>query len=216
MARSFPHLIYFGMRGRIELNQLHTGPSDESSGENTESRLALRRILPWSVDLTGWVRVTIPPREDLELSLDQSVYPPGLLTIATEQRTAVAVAFGVRELWPRLIVAEELLYESPRTDQAAVSPGNLEGNKLDLSLATRVRLHRRLWLLLTAGVTEVFFGPNAGSGFSTSAAANCRMSGYDITTYACQQVEFGWGVPTAAGNYWLVVPHGSAGLEVNL
>ncbi len=216
MIRSFPHLIYFGVRGHIELNQQQKQPLDDFGNEVAEPQKPTHRLLPWALELSGWMRVTVPPREALMMTLDQRVYPPGELTIALAQRPAVAVAMGVRELWPRLILAQELLYESPRTDQSAVSPANLEGHKLDLSLAARIRLRRRLWLLLTAGLTGMFFGSDAGSGFTSDWDAQCRASGYDVTTLACQKIEGGWGLPSAAGSYWLVIPHGSAGLEVNL
>jgi hypothetical protein len=216
MARSVPHTLYLGARGRIELGQLHEMQGDEIAGDSFEPRTLPSRALPWALDITGWVRLLVPPRDALVLTLDRRVYEPGLLTLPLGMRPAVAVALGVRELWPRLVIAEELLYETPRIDPAAASPMNLDGHKLDLSLAARLRVQRRLWLLLSLGVTGVLFGSDAGTRFDSQLAAACRASGYDVTTAACQEVQNGWAMPTAAGSYWLVVPHGSAGLEVNL
>lgn len=213
ISRSFPHLAYFGIRGRVEISQVQPQYTEEGALIETPSP---RRFVPYAVDLTGWVRLNVPTREVLLLSMERRLYAPGQLTIQTAQRPAVALAFGVRQLWRQLLLAEELLYESSRTDPTAVTPGNLEAHKLDLSLAARVRLQRRVWLLLSVGVTGYIFGADAGSGFSTDQVTACRASGYDINTEACQRVQSGWGVPTAAGAYSLIVPHGATGIELNL
>ncbi len=215
-ALGFPHTIYVGIRGRKKTGIPSLSQTGELTSEVSEASPRLRRSKLRMIDLTGWLRLTVPTREDLVLSLEQRIFAPSELTIPLEQRPAVALAFGIRQIFPRFFLAQELLYESPRTSAAAVSPANLEGHKLDLSLATRLRLQRRLWLLLTVGVTGVFFSKDAGSGFSSALAATCRTSGYDVTTSACQNVQDGWAVPPAAGAYWLVQPHGSTGLELNL
>jgi hypothetical protein len=213
MARSFPHLAYFGARGRIEVTPIPVVASDDGSLTETP---AGRRFSPYAVDLTGWLRLHVPTREVLLLSMEPRIYGPGQLTVQTAQRPAVALTFGVRELWRQLILAQEVMYESSRTDSAAVSPGNLEGHKLDLSFAARVKLQRRLWLLLTLGLTGVIFASDAGSGFSADHVAACRATDYDVNTDACGRVRDGWGIPSAAGAYWLIVPHGAAGFELNL
>ena len=203
---------------------MNRSPSSDSElapdFENPAPSPPLRRLAPTAVELTSWARLVVPPRDKLLLTLDERVYAPGLLTLPVAQRTAIALAFGVRELWPRLVLAQELLYESPRTDPASVSPANLEGHKLDFSLAARIKLQRRLWLLATLGLTGVIFSSpgsgDPGTNFSSDFAGRCRASGYDVTTFECQRVQDGYGVPSAAGSYWLIVPHGVAGLEVNL
>lgn len=223
MARSFPHTIYLGVRGHVDMNRFSGSDSDlpsDSGMPAAESRPEARRLAPTGIELTSWARLVVPPRHSLQVSLDERVYAPGLLTIPTQERIAVALAFGVRELWPRLVLAQELLYESPRTDPASVSPANLDGHKLDFSLAARIKLQKRLWLLATVGLTGVIFSSpgsgDPGTNFSSDYAGACRASGYDVTTFDCQRVQDGYGIPSAAGSYWLIVPHGVAGLEVNL
>jgi hypothetical protein len=219
LARSFPHIIYLGTRGRLAPSRPAVS-SDSGDPDSNDSLQALRRLVPTTIELTGWLRLTVPSRDRLVLSLDQRLFPAGELVLPVAQRTAVALAFGVRQLWSRLILAEELLYQSPRSDPAAISPANLEGHQLDLSLAARIKLERRLWLLLTLGTTASIFGGPAGaapgSGFSPDLAGDCRAAGYDINTTACRQVQAGWAAPSPAGSYWLVRPHGVVGLEVNL
>jgi hypothetical protein len=97
-----------------------------------------------------------------------------------------------------------------------VSPANLEGHKVDLSLALRLRLARRLSLLLTVGATYVLFPADANSGFSPAYAQQCRAVDYDISSTACQLTQAGWAVPAAPGSYQLVIPHGVTGFELNL
>jgi hypothetical protein len=196
LSLAFPHLIYLGVRGR-----LHTK--------------ARGRYSPSSIELTGWIRVSIPPRDRLELNLDRRIFPQGLLSLPLSLQSAVAVTLGVRQHWRRLTLGEELLYESPRSDSSAISPANLEGHKLDLSLAMRLRLQRRLSLVLTVGATYVFFPSDAGSGFSPNDAQQCRAVGYDISSNYCQLTQIGWAVPAAPGSYQLVVPHGVTGFELN-
>ena len=60
------------------------------------------------------------------------------------------------------------------------------------------------------------FSPNAGQSFRPELAEECRQDGYDVTSPACQKVQHGLAIPTAAGHYTLGIPHGSAGLEINL
>jgi len=218
MVRSFPHIVYFGIRGRIPLGRIgqSTTVNDEIDSNMIEERPTSRRLGPWAVDISSWMRLSAPTRESITLSLDKGLFPPGQLILPLAQRPAVALAFAVRQLWPRLVLAQELMYESPRTDPAAVSPANLEGHKLDLSLAGRVKVQRRLWLLLSLGLTDVLFSEEAGARFSPALAGMCRQAGYDVTTFACQAVQEGWAVPSAAGSYWLLIVHGAAGLEVNL
>jgi hypothetical protein len=195
---AFPHIIYLGLRGRL--------PTVRSWS----------RYAPGHMELTGWVRLTIPPRERVEFMFEERIFPQGLLSLPLSLRPAVAVALGIRQHWRRLTLGEELLYESPRTDASAVSPANLEGHKLDLSLAMRLRVQRRLSLVLTVGATYVLFPPDPGSGFSPSYAQQCRAADYDITSPSCQQTQFGWAVPAAPGSYQLVIPHGVTGFELNL
>lgn len=212
VTRSFPHLIYLGARGRFDLER----------GRAAEAALSLdgvrqgSRLRPEAVELSGWLRLTLPTREDLRLAIDDSAFAPGELSIPTALRPAIAVAFGVRQHWSRLSLAQELLYESPRSAPDAVSPMTLEGHKLDLSLAARLRLHRRISLQFTVGNTFVFFENGSGSGFGNSWALDCRNGGYNITSDACQHVQAGWALPVATGSYQLFMPHGIAGLELNL
>ena len=213
MARSFPHLAYFGARGRITISPAPPVLSDD--GSFTEAAPS-SRFSPYAIDLTGWIRLNVPTREVLLLSMEPRIYGPGQLTLQTAQRPAVALTFGVRQLWRSLILAQEVLYESSRTDSSAVSPGNLESHKLDLSLAARIKLQKRLWLLVTVGLTGYIFSSDAGSGFSSDYVAACRATDYDVNTDACRNVQNGWGIPTAAGAYWMLVPHGATGLELNL
>ena len=209
ILRSFPHLIYLGARGRFDASN---SDSLDASGQPEPSG----RLRPVAVELSSWVRLSIPTRQDLRLSIDTSAFPPGELTIPLGLRTAFAVSFGVREIWNRLSLAQELIYESPRSDPAATSPLSLEGHKLDLALAARIHLHRRLSLLFTVGSTFVFFEPGSGSGFSSDWATACRRVAYDINSEACQRVQDGWAQPSATGSYLLIRPHGVAGLELNL
>lgn len=212
VTRSFPHLVYLGARGRFDLERGRAAEAALSpDGQPKKSRLR-----PESVELSGWLRLTIPSSSLLRVAIDDTIFPPAELQIPTGQRTAVAIAFGVRQHWSWLSLAQEILYESPRSDPAAVSPMNLEGHKLDLSLAARLRLHRRISLQLTVGNTFALFEPGSGAGFSSDWALGCRASGYDITGDACQRVQAGWSLPSATGSYQLFMPHGIAGLELNL
>lgn len=214
MARSFPHLIYLGIRGHLETGLVGT---DHIAGDAENTLPKVPRSRPKAIEISSWARLTVPSREPLILSLERRVYAPGQLILPLALRTAFAMAAGVREIWPHLILAEELLYESPRTDPAAVSPANLEGHKLDLSLSARIALYQKsLWLLLTVGVTGYFLTDEAGSRFSPEFAGTCRAAGYDVTTDACQKVQDGYAVPSASGAYFLMVPHGVLGLEVKL
>lgn len=211
ILRSFPHLIYLGARGRFDPS---SGASDDADDRGNPDRS--ERLRPIAVELSSWVRLSIPTRQDLRLIIENSAFPPGELPIPVGLRTAFAVSFGVREIWNRLSLAQELLYESPRSDPAATSPMSLEGHKLDLSVAARIHLHRRLSLLFTLGSTFVFFEPGSGSGFSSDWARSCRSVAYDINSESCQRVQDGWGQPSATGSYQLIRPHGVAGLELNL
>lgn len=212
VTRSFPHLIYLGARGRFDLERGRAAEAALSPGGTP----AGSRLRPEAVELTGWLRLTIPTREDLRLAIDDSAFAPGELQIPTGLRTAFAVAFGVRQHWSWLSLAQEVLYETPRSTPAAVSPMTLEGHKLDLSLAARLRLHRRVALQFTVGNTFAFFENGSGSGFSSDWVLACRASGYNITAEACQRVQAGWARPAATGTYQLFMPHGIAGLELNL
>ena len=107
------------------------------------------------------------------------------------------------------------LVREPAQRSAAVSPMNLEGHKLDLSLAARLRLHRRISLQLTVGNTFALFEPGSGA-FSSDWALGCRASGYDITGDACQRVQAGWSLPSATGVISCSCLHGIAGPELNL
>jgi hypothetical protein len=200
LAFSFPHIVYLGVRGRLTMT---ASPGSSS-----------RR--PTAVELVSWARLMYPPHADQELLIERRIFPRGLMALPLSLRPSIALTFGVRQHWPKLTLGQELLYESPRTDPAAVSPANLDGHKLDLSLAARIHLHRRLSLLLSAGVTSVLFDAQAGTRFTPESAAQCRQSGYDMLHGACREVEYGWAIPDAPGSYWVVMPHGVAGLEVNL
>lgn len=212
ILRSFPHLIYLGARGRMDLDR----PASGERGTTAVGTVASPRLQPRAIEVTSWVRLTIPTAQDLTLSLENALFPQGDLVVPLRLRTAFAVALGVRQIWSRLTLAQEVLYESPRSDPAAVSPGNLEGHKLDFSVAARLALHRRISVLLTAGVTGVLFDEDAGTGYSSTWASGCRAAGYDINADACARVQEGWALPSAAGVYQLIVPHGVAGLELNL
>ena len=211
ILRSFPHLIYIGARGRFD-PRTSAADSVDSTGEPELSS----QLRPLAIELSSWVRLSIPTRDDLRLIIENSAFPPGELPIPLGLRTAFAVSFGVREIWNRMSLAQELLYESPRSDPSAVSPLNLEGHKLDFSLAARIHLHRRLSLQFTVGSTFVFFEPGSGSGFSSDWATSCRGVAFDIRSEACQRVQAGWAEPSATGGYLLIRPHGVAGLELNL
>lgn len=197
LSVAFPHIIYLGVRGRRPL-------------------YAWSRFAPTSIELTGWARLIVPPRPGTELSLEKRIFPQGLLALPLSLQPAVAVTFGVREHWRRLTLGEELLYESPRTDPSAVSPANLDGHKLDLSFAMRLRIRRQLSFLLTVGATYVFFGPDSGTRYSAGDAQTCRAADYDISSVSCQLTQSGWAVPQAPGSYQLAIAHGVAGFELNL
>ena len=55
-----------------------------------------------------------------------------------------------------------------------------------------------------------------GEVFDPSLVELCRQSSYDVTSSACDAVQHGLAIPTAAASYTLGIPHGSAGLEINL
>lgn len=198
LVQSFPHLIYIGGRGRL------------SAGTWRSSRH------PTHIELVGWARLYIPARQDQDLQLERRLLSQGRIALPLSQQPAVAITFGLRQHWPRLTLGQELLYESPRADSANVSPANLEGHKVDASFAMRLKLHRRLALQVNVGITGVLLPSNAGTRFSPSLAETCRSTNYDVTLSACQDSDWGWAVPSAAGSYTLVVPHGAAGFEVSL
>lgn len=198
---AFPHLVYLSGRGRIALS-------------------SSSRFSPTAIEITSWARVNVPPRTSpvstVDLYLERRVFPQSLLPLPLSQRPALAITWGLRQIWPRLTLGQELLYESPRAEDSAVSPANLEGHKLDVSLAARLRVHKRLSVLLSFGVTYVFFSEQAGERYNAGQAATCRDSLYDISASACAETQAGFAVPTAQGSYSLVIPHGVTGLEFNL
>lgn len=213
LAFSFPHVIYLGVRGRLSLDGASS--SSPSSAGSSGGSPSTRRS-PTAIELVSWARLIYPPHADQELQIEKRVFPRGLMALPLSLRPSIALTFGVRQHWPKLTLGQELLYESPRTDPAAVSPANLDGHKLDLSLAARVHLHRRLSLLLSVGVTSVLFDAAAGTRASPESAARCQKSAYDMLDSGCAEVQSGWAIPEAPGSYWVVMPHGVAGLEVNL
>lgn len=196
---SFPHVVYLGARVRAPLLPARRGPRH--------------------LEINTWLRLSIPDRNrtDPELLVERRALSafdvPGRQVLPLSRQPAVAVQADIRQLWPRLELAQGLLYESARSAEAAVSPANVESHKIDVSVTGRVRLHPVLWLSATAGLTSFLFGDQAGAGFRAEQAAACRPT-YDITSQACQDVQDGWARPTAAGRYDLFVLHGGVGLEI--
>ena len=54
--------MYLGVRGRLGVN-------------------SWLRYAPSHIELTGWVRVTVPPRNELELDFERRIFPQGLLRL---------------------------------------------------------------------------------------------------------------------------------------
>jgi hypothetical protein len=198
MLFSYPHLIHVGGVLRLPQRARPFGPS------------------AWDVGLA--LRLSVPPRADLEIRLerrpsDDTALPPRIFT-PLSQRAAALVDISLRQHWSGFSLAQALLWESPRTDGAAVSAANLEGqHKLDLALSARLGLGRALTLSLSMGATWHFFADNAGQGYNPSAAALCRQNP-DVASADCLDVQLGWARPSAAGHYALAVFYGGAGIEL--
>jgi len=199
---AYPHVMYLGGRLRFPLS-----PSVEKS-ENS------RR--PRALELTSWLRLSIPGPPDQEFQVERWLLEPSLYTRPLSAIPAFAVTLGLRQYFQQVTLGEEILYETPRSQAGTVSPANLDGHKIDLSLSLRLAVHRRLSLLLSVGATWMVFSPDSGQSYDPSLAEACRQTGYDLTAPTCQQVQHGLAIPTAAGIYTLGIPHGSAGLEINL
>lgn len=199
---AYPHIIYFGGRLRFPLS-----PAVEKSADS---------VRPRAVELSSWARLTIPGHTDQEIQVERRLLEPGLYTRPLSAQTAFAVTLGIRQYFQRVTLGQELLYETPRAAAGTVSPANIEGHKLDLSLSLRAVLHKRLSLLLSVGATWMFFAPETGQSYDPSLVELCRQSSYDVTSSACDAVQHGLAIPTAAASYTLGIPHGSAGLEINL
>ncbi len=197
-----PHVIYVGGRLRFALS-----PSVDKTVNSRRPR---------ALELTSWLRLHIPGHQNQEFQVERWLLQPSLYTRPLSAIPSFAVTLGLRQYFQQVTLGEELLYESPRSEAGTVSPSNLEGHKLDVSLSARVALHRRLSLLLSVGATWTVFPSDAGQSFRPELADECRQSGYDVTSPACQGVQQGLALPTAAGSYTLGIPHGSAGLEINL
>lgn len=206
LVYSFPYVVNLGARLRLDLG--------EGQG----------RAAPGSVEVTATARLSIPAHRDQQLRLERRAFLdgggalelPASSYVPVGEQTAFALELGVRQLWERLVLGEAVMYESPRVQPEAVTPANLQGHRLDASVTARLRLHRRLGLLLTAGVTLHLFPDGAGGRLDATLSAACRAAGYDALSAACREVQDGWAQPPAAGRYQLVVPHGAAGIEVRL
>ncbi|HNI59238.1 MAG TPA: hypothetical protein PKW11_04800, partial [Pseudomonadota bacterium] len=202
LMMAYPHIIYLGGRLRFALD-----PALEKAADSGRPR---------AVELSSWMRLTVPGHTDQELQVERRLLEPGLYTRPLSAQTAFAVTLGIRQYFQRVTLGQELLYETPRAAAGTVSPANIEGHKLDLSLSLRAVLHKRLSLLLSVGATWMFFAPETGQSYDPSLVELCRQSGYDVTSSACDAVQHGLAIPTAAASYTLGIPHGSAGLEINL
>ena len=202
LTYSYPHVVYLGGRLRFPI-----APAVEKSANSRRPR---------ALELTSWLRLTIPGHPDQEFQVERWLLEPSLYTRPLSAIPAFAVTLGLRQYFQQVTLGEELLYETPRIDAGTVSPANLDGHKIDFSLSMRAALHKRLSLLLSVGATWMVFSPNAGQSFRPELAEECRQDGYDVTSPACQKVQHGLAIPTAAGQYTLGIPHGSAGLEINL
>lgn len=214
IARGFPHLLYVGIRGRLRRSRpasQGTPVVTDDRDEQPRDRAGLHHI-----ELAGWLRLTMPTHPDTVISIGHDVLPTGDVRQPRQLRTAVAVALGVRQVWRRVTLAQELLYESPKSDGAAVSPMNVAGHSLDLSLAGHLRVMSRLALVFTVGVTATLTEAGAGEGYRTDWAGACRQSQFDILSEGCRRAQAGWALPSAAGSYQLFTPHGIAGLLVTL
>ena len=180
------------------------------------------------MQLAAALRLTLPPRSDQELRLERRAFPslPGVIPLPRGLQPAVAVDLSVREHFPRLTLAQGFLYESPRADQSAVSPVNLEGHKLNLGVTAQLNLSsgrwttQRVWLSASLGSTLYLFGGDPGGGFRTadgsSWAQQCRAANLDLAAAACLRARDGWALPTASGDYQLLTLQGSLGLHVKL
>ncbi len=202
LSVAYPHIIYLGGRVRFSLS-----PAVEKSADN---------IRPRAIELSSWARLTIPGHTDQEVQVERRLLEPGLYTRPLSAQTAFAVTLGIRQYFQRVTLGQELLYESPRAQSGTISAANIEGHKLDLSLSLRAALSKRLSLVLSVGATWMLFAPDTGQSFDPSMVEVCRQTGYDVTSAACDAVQHGLAIPTAAASYTLGIPHGSAGLEINL
>lgn len=244
LLTALPHVIHLGVRYRLPA-PASASPAQEArrppfnlpyrearsaavSGADRDSPRSSRAI-----ELAGAVRLTLPPRSDQELRLERRAFPelPGSMLLPRGLQPAVALDLSARQLFPRLTLAQGLLYESPRASASAVSPANLEGHKLNLALTAQLNLSpsrwisQRLWLVASLGATLYLFGGDPGSGFrapteaaadGASWAAQCRDANLDLAAAACLRARDGWALPTASGDYRLLTLQGSLGLHVKL
>lgn len=197
LVLAFPHLFYLG--GRMLFPLPVQGP-----------------YRPQTFEVSAWARLQVPPNNDLVLQLERRAFPalPDRQILLMAQRPAVTLDLDLRERWSGLVLGQALLYESSRTAGDAVSPANLEGDKVDGTLSLKVRAQRHLWFDASFGITGVLFGGDAGQRFQNQYAAACRAARLDAADASCRRVQEGFALPPAAGSYSLVVLHGAAGMEM--
>lgn len=231
LLTSMPHVVHLGARYRLPQTSSPSNPASiagPGGAAASPPQGGEREGRGMGVELAAALRLTLPPRSDQELRLERRAFPslPGVIPLPRGLQPAVAVDLSVREHFPRLTLAQAFLYESPRAEQSAVSPVNLEGHKLNLGVTAQLNLSsgrwttQRVWLSASLGSTLYLFGGDPGGGFrasdGTSWAALCRGASLDLSSAACLRARDGWALPTASGDYRLLTLQGSLGLHVKL
>lgn len=112
--------------------------------------------------------------------------------------TRLRVASWVTE---RLRLGAGLRLESSGLAASAVSPGAVDGPKLEPTVMVSFRAFRHLALAAGYGFTWMLPVSTGASIFDPTAAGRCAAAGRDITDPACATVNAGQARPSAEGTY---------------
>jgi long-subunit fatty acid transport protein len=156
--------------------------------------------------MVRWLWLHVHDRIDVRLSgltLDDHNVPQHIVLYRGFKDvwdTRVRVSYWWRE---RIRVGAMLRLETSAVDSSAVSPGAVDGFKVQPVGLIEFRLLRQLWIGGGYGITfmrDVDVGANE-SVFKPKDAQDCAASNGNLATDACQARLAGRARPTAAGRY---------------
>jgi long-subunit fatty acid transport protein len=118
-------------------------------------------------------------------------------------RVQVGAAYKPSE---KLKVGGAVMYESTAVDTKWVNASAIDEHKVDILLAVRWRPHPSVSLRFGYSLVVIPLVSVNNSGFHPSLTTDCVTGQVDIVwNEACAGVKEGKGLPTAAGDYWLMV-----------
>jgi hypothetical protein len=148
-------------------------------------------------------------------TLGQSAVPPQFLLDRGLQNTYAVEVSTRHQVLPNLRLSPSLMFETSAVAADAVSPAALDANKLDAALTVE-------WRAWRSGATALFVGAHLGataylldnvnSRFDATAETACVDAGYSLA--ACAKRNAGDALPSASGDYYLVVVHAGASLGI--